>query len=141
MDNAEDFILNSDFATLKNDNNGILTISLPNFITIPSRQVFTVSDSIQIGKPGASFRSRISTSLDNKWYLTKTLGLAYITGGSVPGQSGFVGWDMYVVVRRASPTTVELTAIIGNPYNATMTIGNSIMTLTAYVATFLPPIT
>jgi hypothetical protein len=133
----ENYIITTDYATIKNDAIGSMTINLPSSVSIPSRGMATYSSDITIGTVGSSMRSAIYNSSTNRYqYATQTL---YIyTSGAVNG--GFaVGYDLYATVFRIDATTVRLGVFIPNPYNSTLTINSLGQTITAELATILPP--
>ena len=138
MTQIEDFILNSDFATLKNDDDGILSVTLPNLLNVPAASTYTTSDSIVIGTAGSDIRQRISSSKDNIWYTSKSIMYTSSSGATVSGSPS--SYDIVAAISRTGATTVTLTIFIPNPYGATLAISGLSQTITAYVATFIPPV-
>lgn len=134
----QDFIAISDFATLKNDNKGSITLTLPSSLSVAAASTASITSSLTIGAPGSSFRSRIIASVDNISYVATNVGYGRTSGATV---SGFpVGYEVFVSVHRTSPTELSLIAFIPNPYGSTLSIKSGLAgTITAYVATFLPP--
>lgn len=134
----ENFISTTDFATLKNDEVGTITLALPNTASIAASGVATYSSVLTIGVVGSSVRSRITSTSNTKVFCTGTVGYSSTTGATVGGVGGF-GYDLYVAVHRISPTQIQLSAHIPNPYGSTMDITGLSQTLTATIATFIPP--
>lgn len=131
------FNINSDFATLKNDNKGAVSITLPGSILIPASGIYAQSASIAIGVRGSSFRSRISSTKRPEQFVTNTVIYSYSTGAIVSGSPS--NYDIFVTVTRADPSNLTLSVTIPNGYNAPMSVSGLAQTITANVATFLPP--
>lgn len=134
----EDYILNSEYATLKNDTSGTLSVTLPNTLAIAAGGVATFTDTITLGVAGSSVRSRIMSTKDNNWLsMNSVLPYIYQSGATVSGTSQ--GYYVYVSANRVSPTEIRLLVTIPNNYGANMTISGLAQTITARVTTFLPP--
>jgi hypothetical protein len=137
MTKPSNFILNTDYATLKNDGEGTISYTLPASVIIPAAGIQTYTSDVSIGVPGASVRARISSTLNNVWYAHSTVIYQHSTGGTVLGVG--VGYDMAVIVHKYSNTLVRLSISINNPYSDPFTVSLASRTITAHVATFLPP--
>lgn len=134
----QEFIATSDYATLKNDSEGVISLTLPNSLNVAAGSTASLTSSLTIGTPGSSFRSRIVGSVNNVSYVATNVGYGRTSGATVSGFS--VGYEVFVSVHRTSPTQLSLIAFIPNPYGATLAITSGLAgTVTAYVATFLPP--
>lgn len=134
----EEFIINSDYATLKNDNSGSLSITLPNTLNIPGNTVYSTSSTITLGVQGSSVRARIMSTKDNNWYaLNSVVPYIYTSGAVVSGSS--VGYNVFVSLTRIDATTLRLLVTIPNNYGTTMAISGLAQTITGVVATFIPP--
>ena len=134
----EEFIATTDYATLKNDNTAVLSVTLPSSLNISGYGFASYTDSANIGVPGSSIRAAIHSTKDNNWYVgTSIPPYIYLSGATVDGSS--VGYDVVAIVSRVSPTVVRLYVTIKNPYSTTLSISGLSQTITARVATFLPP--
>lgn len=136
MNNSENFILTSDFATLKNDALGTISVTIPNVTSIPAATVYSWSNEIVIGAVGSSVRAVIYSSKDIRKFYSTTVFFSYM-GGTVSGSPTSV--DIFCYLHRTSKTTLRLTCFLQNPYGSTMTITGLSQTVTANFATFLPP--
>ena len=58
MTKPSNFILHSNYATLKNNANGSLSVTIPNGSSIGANQTRTFSTDIALGKSGGSLRAR-----------------------------------------------------------------------------------
>lgn len=136
MTKPDNFILNSDYATLKNDAISSISLTLPSSTTVGARSVRIFSTDLEIGVAESSLRVRMMTTKDNIWRPLSTVSYVYPTGSSISGDPSYL---LYLCVNRVSPTTIRLSAFIPNQYPSTATITGLSQTITAYVATFLPP--
>lgn len=134
---ASDFIQTSDYATLKNDAKTTLTVTLPATASIGASSVGTWTSTTTVGVPGSSIRARISSSVGSTVYMMNTVAYSSSTGATVSGMP--IGYDIYATVHRVSATQVRLSVFIPNPYGDTMNITGLARTITAVIATFLPP--
>lgn len=137
MTKPSNFILNTDYATLKNDADGYVSVALPSSLNIAAATTYSTSSSITLGVAGSDIRQRISTSKDNIWYTSRSILYASSSGATVSGSPS--SYDVVVTVSRTAPTTITLTVFIPNPYGSTMTITGLSQVISAYVATFIPP--
>jgi len=141
MTKPESFILTSDFATLKNDSNVTVSVTVPSSVVIPG-SVTAVGQYVEYhqdstsGKQGAISRIQISSSGDsNRIYPARTVSWERL--GTVGGVGGF-SYSVFAFTYRVNPTTVRCMAYIMNPYSTPLTTAAG-ETITFYVATFLPP--
>jgi len=138
MTKPENFILNSDYATLKNDGSTTLSVTLPDTLSIPPSTTYSISATASLGVAGASTRQRISSTKNAIQYITKSVVYSYTSGATVIGEP-FVYWSIFVFINRRTSDSVDLTVFIPNQYGNTMNITGLSQTITAKVATFLPP--
>ena len=136
MTKPSNFIMNTDYATLKNDAKGTLTVVLPASTSVAGATVASWTDTITIGEPGSSIRARIMSTKNNVVYCVNSVGYAYSTGGSGPGTDYLI----YATVLRISPTQIRLSVLIPNQYGSTQNITGLSQTISATVATFIPPV-
>lgn len=132
--NPSQFIITSDYATLKNDATGQLSVTVPSSVVVGAGSTFSTSSSIEIGVAGASERSQIHSSKTGQYYVGNMLDI--IKNGNAGGTALY---DVFVDLSRTGPTTLTMTATIFNPYGVTLTGESGAETFTADVATFLPP--
>lgn len=140
MTKPTDFILNSEYATLKNSQIG-LTAS----VTVPSGAIVAALgyrewyQDIPIEASYAISSCRISSS---KYYdrglVCNTMNM-YWTHGSLADGSINMGYDVYCFVRRLNATTVRFAAIITNTYNSVLTCDPFDETFNLVMNTFVPP--
>ena len=138
MTKPSNFTLSSDYATLKNDATGTLSVTLPSGVVIPAATVYTQTDTISIGTPGASYRSRVNSTKRTQWLISKSIIYSYSSGATIP-PSVSVNYDIFVSIVKQSSTQVVLRVSIPNAYTDPMTVSGLAQTVTAHVATFLPP--
>lgn len=127
MNRPENFIITTDYATLKNDvSSATLSVTIPGSTVVPGNGIYSISDTITIGSQTSNIRARIRSSRDGRWLL-----------GAAVSYDG--GYNVLALVTRQSNTQVRLTAIIKNPYSLSLTIAPTSETITAVVSTFLSP--
>lgn len=133
----EQFILTSDYGTLKNDATGTITLSIPSGITIPSGDFREYSNTLTIGTINASTRIQITSSADpSNW----TYGNMREVILRIRDSSSFEYDQSYVVnVERTSSTDIRMYIRIPNLSPFPFTIISGVQTVTADIATFLSP--
>ena len=137
MSKPENFILSTDYPTLKNDGNSSISITIPASITITAAEGYWQStESITVGSIGSFIRPTIKSSRNNKEYVVRNL---YELGTA----SSPVGANYYIIidVYRKNSTTMEVSVFIpNNLYPATTLVTENITeTITVKLATFLSP--
>lgn len=143
MTKPEDFILSTDYATLKNDATGITTVSIPASQVIPASigpngSYLEYHSDLEIGTIGALTRIQISSTKDsNAIYATRTAD--YGRTGSTPSGPGISSYSVDAFLYRISPTTVRCQVYILNQYPEPLTTEAGVETITFYVNTFLAP--
>jgi hypothetical protein len=144
MSKPENFILNSDYSTLKNDDSAEYSFTIPGSQVIAASspysyvqtETFNVGDSI-----GATQRVQIKVSSDSSvWYSGSAL--QYVADGTY-SSSGATEYPTLIVVYRTSQTEVTVKVYIANqggPFGAgSLTTESPTRTVTISVATFLTP--
>ena len=130
------FIMTSDFATIKNDDVGTATVTMPGSVSVAgSGSVSYVSD-ITIGSLGGISLARIQSSKNsNKWLCGSVV--RFTRTGVASGSPA--PYAVMVFCRRTSATVVRLEAYISNPYSVTLTgeAGDEVFNL--YISTYLTP--
>jgi len=135
MPKVNNYILNTDFATLKNSQAGLTaTVTVPGSTVIGASALAEWHVDIPITQTYAMAACRIASSknsnrslLGNATYMIRTA-----TGGAVT-------YDVYCYVFRVNSTTVRFQAVIQNPYSLILTgePGDEVFSL--YMYTFVPP--
>lgn len=137
--NPESFIATTDYATLKNDNFGIIQVTFPGgqFFTPGEEKI--VTQSIELGTRNASVRSRIASNQSgNRFYACSSLSCNRTgwTDGAPPPP---VGYTILGTLVRTSPTTLEARVSVWNPYVGNLAIPAIDEVFTFEVSTFLSP--
>lgn len=132
MSKPDNFILNTDFPTLKNDNRGNATVSIPSSITITGNSYAEYHYDLPIGIKGAicNVRSQSSKNSD-KWVSAQ--GCVFLRTGDIGG------YNVAIFVYRISATTVRCQIYIPNPYNTTLTGESGVETVNFHINTYIPP--
>lgn len=143
MTKPSNFILSSDYSTLKNDDTNSVSIVIPGSIVIPASGTYSYSASanLTIGSIGSLSRTQVNTSRNaTDWYFTPLLQIFATGTGSL---SGTIDYDYFVYITRTSATTVTANVLIQNDSfpAETLTTESTARTITFKVATFLPPFT
>lgn len=137
MTQPQNFIVSSDYASVKNDAIGRLVLTIPNGATIPPNGGSTTwSQDLVIGTVNASLRTQMQSSLrPDEWTLgqfrTIDMTLNY-PGIGVSVESGAVS------IIRINPTTIRLYCTHFNFSPSTITVVGG-QTITADVVSFLSP--
>jgi len=136
MASPNKFISNTDFPTLKNDNFGEVSVTVPGSLSIPGSSSTFYSGDLTIGVQGSISRARFkSTVTDTAWHSGTQR--EFIRTGT---ESGFPAtYSIYAFTYRLSPTVLRCQASIPNPYAGTLTGAVTGETISFYVNTFIPP--
>lgn len=136
MTKPENFIISSDYASIKNDGyDSTLTVVVPASVVVTAGSVYTVTALVTVGSSVSNIRARLYSSKNGNWYSTASLMIPRT--GVVSGSPA--GYEVLSVVTRENATQVRLTAFIRNPYGATLTGAAGTETIQAEVNTFLSP--
>ena len=122
MSKPESFIMNPDYATLKNSESGkAATVTIPSGVVVPGNGYWADQQDVTISEAQAIVSGRIASSKNSNRSL---LGNAtdFMRFGSVLGSGAL--YDVYVFMWRVNPTTVRMQALIQNPYSDNL-IGES----------------
>lgn len=135
----EQFILTTDYGTLKNDATGTISLLIPTGATIPALGFVEYSNTLEIGTRNAGTRVQMSSSAESDNWTPGHIREVLIRARH--NTTGNPVFDYYQAVNleRIDPTTVRLYCRIGNPNNFSITIVSAAQTVTANVATFLSP--
>ena len=141
------FILNSLYATLTNDANGVLNLTIPPSFTLPAGSTTPpLSATLNIGKTSAGMRMTLTSSKYPGVALAGSIWLVDCTAtytSFVSGSQETADSSLYVWAYRSAPSQVKLVVMpnvpaVANP-NYPITITNAAQTLSLNVSTFLSP--
>lgn len=135
MTKPNNFILNTDFPTIRNSlsNNGTVSITIPKRVTIAPGGYWQATANITIGAKASIIRSTITTSFENKTFVARNL----TETDSSPSGTYYKLIDLY----RINPTTMQLSVFIPNtlyPLKELIT-ANEENVITCNISTFLSP--
>lgn len=132
MSKPSRFIINTDFATLKNDAEGQISLTIPSTVNVtPSANVVYKAE-LKIGaSAGAGFRCYITSSKYNYAIMSSSFMLA----ATQDGYESAVPCD----VSRKNADTFEIRATFNGTDGATTRYTNVGQTLTLHIQTFINP--
>lgn len=135
MTAPENFISNSDYATLKNDDIDSVAVTLTSK-TLANGETYTATQDLVVGTTNASSRVRITSSKDSNTYA----GSVFIANrtGTVPGPFS-APYDVVAYSTRINATTIRATVAITNPYASTLAMAAGSEVMTFQISTFLSP--
>lgn len=133
---ADKFILNSDFATIKNDS-GVLSgsISMSGSQIVTPGNTLTQTVDIVIGTINAPMTFFIKHSYNDQYNVSGNI--QYIATGKVGGVDTVYTTVIYAY--RLNATTVRLSVSTYNPNLTNLTTETTARTITLYVRTYLSP--
>lgn len=131
MSSPSSFILSSDYGTLKNDTDNVVTITIPASATIPGNSYVAYTSDVTASQAGSIVQTQIGDSY---------LGQVVCASQVIFHHETADPYDVFCLVFRPSPTTLRCVAYIPNPYAGDITGLNQAVTYTFYVDTFLPPV-
>jgi hypothetical protein len=135
MTKPSNFILSSDYTTVKNDSNGSATVTVPASVVIAGNGYTTYTADINIGTKGSFARGRIKSSLDTDYYVANNVD--YIRTGINGGSPAT--YDLNVYFWRPSTSILRCQVLIQNPYGTALTTSSTSETLSFYANSILPP--
>lgn len=133
MNDPNNFIVSTDFATIKNDDSdSTLSVTIPSSVVVAANSIYTQTSIVTVGSAVSNIRARIKSSKDGRWVVGSSMSIYRM------GSPSF--YDTLVTVTRESATQVRLTAFIrnGDPSLALTGVSGA-ETFTAEVSTFLSP--
>ena len=139
MSKPSNFILNTDFATLQNDDNGGTSFIIPASIAIPFSGAYSYSASytFEVGTTGASSRPVVNTSADpTNWHVGSSLTIYADGSDSILGA---VTYYYTIYLTRIDASTVQVNVLIPNQGPGTLTTESAARTISITVATLIPP--
>ena len=136
------FILNSDFATLKNSERGLtatITVTASKFIVANSYWEQHVD--IPITEAYAVSTARISSSRNSNRYLScNYLDMVYMDGYTDSAGDWIVTYNVEAFIFRLSSNVVRFQIYIRNPYGEILVTDGTAETFSLYMNTFVPPL-
>lgn len=132
----EDFILTTDYTTIKNDGEESFTITIPGNSTIGAGVSRQWTQTKVVGTQGGFDLLQLSYTGQSVRYAGPITSVS--RNGTAPGW-GTVSYDIRLQVSRTSPTEITAVAEIFNFTSATLTTNSSAITFTFYVTTLRPP--
>lgn len=137
MPRPEDFILNSDFATLKNSEIGkTAQVTIPGSTSVAGSASVEWHVDVPITESYAISLGRIASSKNSNRDLIGNATVLERSGTSL-GNPAF--YQIYGFMWRVSPNTVRCTALIQNNQSSTLIGASGDEVLTFYFDTFVPP--
>jgi len=129
----DDFILTSDFATVKSDTFGATaTVTVPSAVSVAAGATVEYTADISGGSSGAALRCRIRSSKASSAWLAAPQ-VVYTRTGSL----GL--YSLVALVYLLAPGTVRCSVRIFNDSGSTMTTEAGAETIDFVVSTFIPP--
>lgn len=134
MSKQSDFIVSTDFASLKNDAaSATTTITVPSATVIPANGVYQNYIDLVIGTPGSVNRGIISSSKEgNEYYSCQVYNVSRV------GAGGYA-YNIFAFFVRTSPTNIRMVVIVPNPYNFTLTGATGVEIFSFKLNTFIAP--
>lgn len=138
MSSPSNFILNSDYATLKNSQYGLTAqVTVPGSSTLYANSYLEWHTDITITEPFAMSACRIASSKNSNKYLVGNN--TYMNRSADYGGFYDIPYGINVFVFRTNSTTVRFQALINNPYNFDWVLAPTDETFSLYMYTFVPP--
>ena len=139
MTKPSNFIQNSDYASLKNDNHGQMTLYLGSSPALAYNAQYTYESFLTLGTINAGIRSQISTDVAPTVFWSSP-SINITLQATISGGGGTTDYPATVYVERTSPTTMRLACnVYGIAAGLTTTITGKFQTVTADIVTFLSP--
>ena len=141
MTKPEDFIMNTDYVSLPNDDKDTVAVTIPAGVTIASGSSANYTQDVAVGSKGSYLRVRLNIAGVTYPNLTPgTTAVIYQTNGSMPslGVTG-LPYAIAILVYRISATHVRIHARIVSTYPATFNCNNPAITATATINTYISP--
>ena len=135
---ASKFIYSSDFPTLKNDNTGDTSVTVPASFAVAGSGSWESHSGLNIGVQGSIAALRIKVEVNGisagwvsaQWLPIDTIGVN--SGSPAP-------YSIYAFVWRPSAGVLRFQVFIPNPYGSTLTTDANTTVLTFHAETFIPP--
>lgn len=135
MTKPENFIMNTDYATLKNDAKTTFALTLTGGQVIGAGATLRVFSTQAIGVAGASERALIHSSKETNYWVGNILTISRT--GLVSGTPA--AYQTVAELYRNSATELTAQVTIFNPYASALTAVSGDEVFTFVVSTFVPP--
>jgi hypothetical protein len=136
MDKPQEYNVTTDYATPKNDGDGIISVIVSGSLTVASNAIQEFTSQINIGTLPSSMRAQGNSSrAPDDWIPANQI--SFTRTGTVGGLPA--SYDLSATLMRNSLTTVLLSVAIYNVYGSTLTTQSGSETITFDVSTLLPP--
>lgn len=132
----EEFILTTDYATLKNDDSGLLSLVVPGSMSLGSGAVYSNFTDINLGGDSVNLRAQINSSRTSTIW-TASSQVAFNRTGTLGGMS--VPYTLLSAIDRIDVGTLRVSVGMFNPYPGTMITQAGSETITFDMRTFLSP--
>lgn len=132
----EEFILTTDYATLKNDDSGTFQIVVPGSFNIGSGSSYYNPTDIILGSDSVNTRSQINSSRSSTVW-TAASQVDFQRTGTVGGSPA--GYSLLTSINRVDNDTLRIAVNIFNVYAGTLTTQSGSETITFDIRTFLSP--
>jgi hypothetical protein len=132
----EEFILTTDYATLKNDDSGTFQLVVPGSMSVAAGGSYSNTSSITLGSNSVNTRSQINSSRSSTVW-TAASQVDFTRTGTVLGVP--TAYSLFTVISRTGTHTLQIAALIFNPNANTLTTQSGSETITFDIRTFLSP--
>lgn len=132
----EEFILTTDYATLKNDDSGTFQLVVPGSMNISSGGIYSNITTVTIGGNSVNTRSQINSSRDSTLWLAASQ-VDFQRTGTVGGSPS--PYTLFTSINRIGIGELELRIAIVNVAAGTLTTQAGNETITFDIRTFKSP--
>lgn len=132
----EDFILNSNYATLSNDGTETFSVTIPGSSTVPGGSTRQWTQTKTVGVQGGLDIMQVSFPGSGGWVVGPIV-ILNRTGTEVG--FGPIEYSILLQVSRSSPTEITAYAEIYQPFIGNLITNSSSITFDFHVTTFIPP--
>ena len=142
MTKPNNFILNTDFATLKNDDTASVALAITtNSPALPNGTTYTYSNTVDVGTINAGIRCQIRTSLaPTVIYSSPQMQITLQATINTTPTPTVIDCPTTVYITRTDANTITINCqVYGIAAGYTTTITGGFQTITADISTFLSP--
>lgn len=127
--------LTTDYATMKGDGYGQVTVTFPASQTIPATTTRAYSATISLGVTGSIIRSRIYSNVSPRKVSCSVAN--YVRNGTSGGFPTF--YSLNAFISRSGPSEIQCTLIVPNFQTTSITTSSTAEVVTFDISTFIPP--
>lgn len=135
MNRPNQFIINSQFPTQKNEDGYSGNIIIPGSTSIPAGATATGRIDLIAGSIGSISRGRISSTKSTNPYVTQAI--SYTRTGTVSGSPA--PYTMVAFIWRSAPDTLTFQVLLKNGYGSTLISEAGTETIQFYSSQFVAP--